>query len=196
MKDETKPSLSSQRYNETFLNLQKYWFDSTGKAIISEAEQKILDRWIYADRMIRQEYMHEHLIPQKMVKEFGISRSTAFEDIRNAKKIFGQISIEDKMYYSSIHYAYALECFKKAGNRRDLNSQAKFLRLMNDIKTQWDDGTEDKFKELAAMVESSQIMIVVDDPTSIGLKKYTEDDKKKLLSDLLSKSASDARFEE
>lgn len=191
---ENKLSKVNEPYNETFLAIQRYWFDSTGKIQLTQDHEKILERWTFADRLIRAEYMHEYDVPAKLMKEFNISRSTAFEDIRNAKRIFGKVTMEEQVYYSSIHYSYALEEFKKAQRRRDVNGAAKFLKLMHEIKTQWDDGMDESMQELAKKIEASQVFVVVDDPTAVGLRQYTDEDKKRLFSELLKNKSEDAEF--
>jgi hypothetical protein len=67
---------------------------------------------------------------------------------------------------------------------------------MHDIKTQWDDGMDDNMQDLAKKIEQTQVIVVVDDPTAVGLKYHSEEDKKKLFSELLKSKAQDAEYTE
>jgi hypothetical protein len=105
----------NDKYSKTFLEIQKYWFDMTGTITISDHNKKILERWSFADSQIRMEWVDEANVPKLLMLKFpDIKRTTAYWDIRMAKKLFKSSPVDDQMYYSDVHYSYALKSFKDA----------------------------------------------------------------------------------
>lgn len=174
------------KYSETFISIQNWFYDTTGKVVLSESNKKIFERWSFADSQIRMEYVDEVQVPKLLMLKFpGLSRSTAYEDIRNAKRLFGSTPIEDQMYYSQVHYSYALSNFKKATAAGEFGAAARFLKIMQDIKGNDQVGiVEEQMREMADTIKNSQVIFIVDDPTKVGLKHYDPEYIEKLKREL------------
>lgn len=174
------------KYNETYLKISAWFYDQTGNAILDDKHKKIFERWSFADSLIRREYIDERNIPQLLIKKYpDIGRSTAYEDIRNAKKLFGSTNLEDQLYYSNVHYSYALDMFKLAKQKGQLKAAEGFLKIMHEIKGSNMDSLQDEaMRELAKSVEQSKIIYITTNPEHVGLKKYSPEQVAKLKSEL------------
>lgn len=176
----------NEKYNETYLRISAWFYDQTGNLVLDEKHKKIFERWSFADSLIRREYIDERNIPALLIKKFpDIARSTAYEDIRNAKKLFGSNNLEDQLYYSNVHYSYALEMFKLCKQKGQLKAAEGFLKIMHEIKGSNIDSLQDEaMRELAKSVEQSKIIYITSNPEDVGLKKYDPDYVKKLKAEL------------
>jgi hypothetical protein len=165
------------KYSASFINIQNYWYDTTGKIKLTDSEHRMLERWSFADSQIRMEWVDEALVPKLLMLKFPeIKRTTAYEDIRNAKRLFGTKRIEDQMYYSDVHYSYALKAFKDSLKKNNHSAAARFLKLMNEIKTKNGDGVlEEQMQELADTLRNSKFIFIVDDPKKVGLQSFDRD---------------------
>ena len=174
------------KYNETYLKISAWFYDQTGNAILDDKHKKIFERWSFADSLIRREYIDERNIPQLLIKKYpDIGRSTAYEDIRNAKKLFGSTNLEDQLYYSNVHYSYALDMFKLAKQKGQLKAAEGFLKIMHEIKGSNMDSLQDEaMRELAKSVEQSKIIYITTNPEHVGLKKYSAEHVAKLKAEL------------
>lgn len=174
------------KYNETYLKISAWFYDQTGNAILDDKHKKIFERWSFADSLIRREYIDERNIPQLLIKKYpDIGRSTAYEDIRNAKKLFGSTNLEDQLYYSNVHYSYALDMFKLAKQKGQLKAAEGFLKIMHEIKGSNMDSLQDEaMRELAKSVEQSKIIYITTNPEHVGLKKYSPEQVAKLKAEL------------
>lgn len=177
---------TNEKYSESYLKIANYFYDTTGKAILDEKHTKILERWSFADSLIRREFIDERNIPALLIKKYpDVSRSTAYEDIRNAKKLFGATNLEDQLYYSNVHYSYALDMFKLAKQKGQLMAAERFLKLMHDIKGSNMDSLQDEaLRELTKSVEQSKIIYITTNPEHVGLKKYSPEHIAKLKAEL------------
>lgn len=180
------PSRTNEKYNDSYLKIAKYFYDTTGNAVLDDKHKQILERWSFADSLIRREYIDERSVPALLIKKYpNLSRSTAYEDIRNAKKLFGSTNLEDQLYYSNVHYSYALEMFKLSKQKGQLMAAERFLKLMHDIKGSNMDSLQDEaMRELAKSVEQSKIIYITTNPETVGLKKYDAEYVKKLRAEL------------
>lgn len=174
------------KYSETYLKISAWFYDQTGNAILDDKHKKIFERWSFADSLIRREYIDERNIPQLLIKKYpDIGRSTAYEDIRNAKKLFGSTNLEDQLYYSNVHYSYALDMFKLAKQKGQLKAAEGFLKIMHEIKGSNMDSLQDEaMRELAKSVEQSKIIYITTNPEHVGLKKYSPEQVAKLKAEL------------
>jgi hypothetical protein len=185
MSNSNTPS-KQDKYNESYLKIANWFYDQSGNAQLDEKHKKIFERWSFADSLIRREYIDERNIPALLVKKYpDIGRSTAYEDIRNAKKLFGSTNLEDQLYYSNVHYSYALDMFKLAKQKGQLKAAEGFLKIMHEIKGSNMDSLQDEaMRELAKSVENSKVIYITTNPETVGFKKYDPEHVKKLKEEL------------
>ena len=71
--------------------------------VLTGEEEKILTRWEYADRLMRQRTFGTEAIRIKIQQEFGVSRFTADNDIFSAQEIFAKTRQLNKKYIAHLH---------------------------------------------------------------------------------------------
>ncbi len=178
--------VKKEKYNETYLRISSWFYDQSGSVVLNDRDKIIFERWSFADSLIRKEYIDERNIPALLQKKFKeISRSTAYEDIRNAKKLWGSNNLEDQLYYSSVHYSYALDMFKLCKQKGHFKAAEGYLKLMHEIKGSSIDSLQSEaMRELAKSVQDSKIIYITNNPETVGLKKYDPEHIKKLKEEL------------
>jgi hypothetical protein len=78
-------------------------FMSNKPVILTSEEETILNRWIVADGWFRQNKLTSDDIADKLVADFGVSKFTALNDIRNAQKLFALTRTINKRYVNHLH---------------------------------------------------------------------------------------------
>jgi hypothetical protein len=71
--------------------------------ILTAEEERILDRWIECDKMLRSRKYKTEGIIDALREKFGVSTFTAQNDIRDTYALFGQTRIINKEYVLSHH---------------------------------------------------------------------------------------------
>lgn len=72
--------------------------DEGSAPALSDKQKELLQRWEYADELIRQNTMRRETIAQMIMRKFDISRHTAYQDIVNAEDVFSSSTPLNKRY--------------------------------------------------------------------------------------------------
>jgi hypothetical protein len=172
-------------YATTRENIKNFLFGK-GNNALSDEEQLVLQRWLFADKIMLQRLIkptETWRIIQAMKERFpAISERTLYKDIQNAKLVFS-INPDDRLHYSRLHYEWALEGYTDAKAAGNFSASAKFLSIMEEIMTGLSPTPEaEKLKEL--LENRPTTIIVVADPEKVGLKPYTAEEIERMKEEL------------
>lgn len=100
---------------------------------LADDEKKLLDRWNFADNLIRT-YQDSRTIIEMIMAKFKISEATAYRDLAYAKRFFGSINIGDKDYYRSIYAEQLEEYAKQAASKMDYKTATAAIKEAAEIR--------------------------------------------------------------
>lgn len=69
-----------------------------GKVPLTEKQQDLLDRWIFADELRRRNQLMRDGIARMIMRRFDVSRATAYQDIVQAEHVFASTAPLNKKY--------------------------------------------------------------------------------------------------
>jgi hypothetical protein len=79
--------------------IELYLVSEEGAVQLSEGQEKLLKRWEYADELIRMREIRDRETQAKLIMgKFGVSRTTAYQDIVNAEAVFASSTPLNKKY--------------------------------------------------------------------------------------------------
>lgn len=96
-----------QRYSDENREVIERYLQTGGEeAVLNELQQKLLERWRYADELIRKNVYKREEITNRIISKFGVSRDTAFRDIVNAEFVFSSSAPLNKKYLIGLRIEY------------------------------------------------------------------------------------------
>lgn len=99
-------------------------------SIVLTPEQKaIKKRWSFV-LQCRLELYSRFEIVNMLVEEFGVTKPTAYSDVRNADILYGDVMKADKEGTKAILFEYAHQLYRKSIQKNDLKASSKALELM------------------------------------------------------------------
>lgn len=113
--------------DSTFDKIQAYYIDPE-KYALSETNEEIRKRWITVMTLQLNGYQKFKIV-NMLVKDFGLSESQAYIDIRNAENIFGSINKTDVEAEKQIWKEWIKEIRLRAKRKGDLKSELKAADL-------------------------------------------------------------------
>ena len=105
---------------------------------LTNKQEEILNRYRFINQLLLNADSLRAII-NKCKMEFGIEENQVYVDVRNTRKLFGNITEADIKGNRYIHYQYALANYKKACLARDLNAQRLAIQLMHELSGGNDD---------------------------------------------------------
>lgn len=79
--------------------IELYLVSDAGTVELNDQQKLLLKRWEYADELIRiKEIRTRELQAQMIIRVFGVSRTTAYQDIVNAEAVFASSTPLNKKY--------------------------------------------------------------------------------------------------
>lgn len=163
--------LGQRSYDDLLEHLQK---DPEGLTKLTTEQEKVLVRLNYA-----YSNMFIHNSPEKVAnmiqKEYGVSRSTSYNDISFAFKLFGRANIIDETG-EILWYENALKLRKKCMEELDLAAAARteesIRKFLDSRASRQKDFDPSKFSVVTINISCK--------PEDIGLKSYTDEEIEKL----------------
>ena len=86
---------------EAFVAIRRFMMD--GDVTLREDEEKILNRWIYVDALLKSKEHNEEEMIKKIVEEYNVSTYTARNDIQYTQRLFGDSRKINKKYLIHLH---------------------------------------------------------------------------------------------
>lgn len=78
--------------------IELYLVSEEGKVELNDQQKKLLQRWQYADELIRKNEMRRETIARMIMVKFLVSRMTAYQDIVQAENVFASSTPLNKKY--------------------------------------------------------------------------------------------------
>jgi hypothetical protein len=78
--------------------IELFLVSEDGAVALNDIQKTLLDRWTYADELIRKHEMTRETIARLIKKKFSVSRVTAYQDIVNAENVFSSSTPLNKKY--------------------------------------------------------------------------------------------------
>ncbi len=142
------------------------WYAEGGSYTLSEQDTIQKDRYERAFSIMCEAWSNEQTITE-LISLFKISRATACRDIREAKRLFGDINKASKEGERYLLAELAQRGAKKAWDLEDLDNYYKLLKLVAEIKGfDRDDAEAPDFSKM-----EQHVFVIVADATQIGLEK-------------------------
>lgn len=97
--------MSRQRFLDGNREVIQRYVDAGGEGVeLNDIQMKLLDRWRYADELIRQSFFGKYQlredIANALITKFDVSRDTAYRDIVNAEHVFSSSAPLNKKYFT------------------------------------------------------------------------------------------------
>ncbi len=86
---------------EAFVAIRRFMMD--GDVTLREEEEKILNRWIYVDALLKSKEHNEDAMIKKIVADHKVSVYTARNDIQYTQRLFGDSRKVNKKYLIHLH---------------------------------------------------------------------------------------------
>ncbi|MGN6293755.1 MAG: hypothetical protein ACTHMV_13510 [Chitinophagaceae bacterium] len=90
-----------EKYGDYLSNrevIETYLVNEEGTVQLNDKQKQLLDRWSYADELIRKNEMRRETIALMLIRQFKVSRATAYQDIVNAENVFASSTPLNKKY--------------------------------------------------------------------------------------------------
>lgn len=88
--------------NDAYTRILRFYMQAD--IVLTAAEEEILKRWNFCDKLLRQRKYRTEEVIEKIMELFGVSKYTAQNDINQAYALFGQTRTVSKQYLL-IHHA-------------------------------------------------------------------------------------------
>lgn len=97
---------------------------------LTPKQQELFERWSFADDQLRRDrYKHEEVV-QMLITKFGISNSSAWDDLRHAQIVFGSSNALNKRYTAYAQVRRLENMIRFCRNARDFKSAADFEKIL------------------------------------------------------------------
>jgi chloramphenicol O-acetyltransferase len=126
--------------DSTFEKIQAFYINPESYPL-SEKHEQIRQRWVFVVALLLKTYS-KIKIANTLVQDFGISQAQAFVDIRNAENMFGSIFKTEQEAFKAIWLEWTKDFLKRAKQSKDLNAEAKALKLLAEYGDLGDDNPE------------------------------------------------------
>lgn len=125
--------MSNQRFLDGNREVIQRYIDAGGEGVeLNEIQQRLLDRWRFADELIRQSFFGKYQLREDIVNaikaKFDVSRDTAYKDIVNAEHVFSSSAPLNKKYFIQRRIEWIASIIAKlAGPVYDLKDDTKII---------------------------------------------------------------------
>jgi len=111
--------------DSTFDRIRQFY--SSEETVLDPDDEKIRLRWSACFMQLHDEKNTDRDVTLFMVKQFGISEGQAYKDIRNCRRLFGDIRTYTKEAMRYHVSQWAIELYKMAKQKKDLRGMEKAL---------------------------------------------------------------------
>jgi len=129
---EKLPPREARKTNDsTFDRIYKFYFGKV-RVELTPGEERIKDRWDQCFKLLCS--MHsERKVVQLLQKQFDITISVAYNDVRNTKLLFGDTKNVDREFKRKISEEWTLWGIKEAKKTKNLEALDKLVGKFNKI---------------------------------------------------------------
>lgn len=97
---------------------------------LNERQQKLLERWTEADRLMRSRRYKKNEVYTILMKTFNYSLATAKRDVRDMQYVFGGENNDDKSYIMALHRDFIYDLINYAKSLGELKIVVALIREM------------------------------------------------------------------
>lgn len=125
------------------------FLETDGEVVLTEEQKKMLDRWTFADEMIRSKtgLLRREEIATIIKNKFDVSRVTAFKYMKDAEIIFSSSNPLNKKYLIQQRIEFLQRQIKSASDEEDYSAVASLEKVLCNYIEQYPDYTNDKAKK-------------------------------------------------
>ena len=118
--------------DSTFERIRSY-YTSEGVMVLDSADENIRIRWSTCHMQLHDDMNSDKDVVTFMVKHFSISDGQAYKDIRNCRRLFGDVRLytKDAMRYHVSQWA--IELLKLSRQKKDLRGMEKALERITKV---------------------------------------------------------------
>lgn len=150
------------RNDSNFDAIQAY-MRAEGATELSKYQKELLERWTTAHAQML-DLVSDRDIAEVLKNRFGIAETTAYRDLSNTRKLFGEANALDKNHCLSLTWQLCIEELRRARTAKDTKTVGSILKTMAAIGQSLSANGQD----LAVMFNQYNIQIVAN-PAEAGL---------------------------
>ena len=124
------PGEQTNRFRNEHVEAIQEHIISGGEAPLNSVQQRLLERWRFADEMIREGKLKRTEIAKQIQQKFDVSRDTSFRDLVNAESVFSSSFPMNKKYSIGILIEEYRMHITKAADDKDWKSVAALGKTM------------------------------------------------------------------
>jgi hypothetical protein len=94
---------------------------------LKQKHKELLERWNFADNLIRRNYPNKTVVDM-MKKKFGKDQATHYRDVKDAKRFFGSMSLENKDYEKILQKEMLEKAIKMCFEKKDMKSLGTLMK--------------------------------------------------------------------
>lgn len=149
MKEEAETSLvPEERSGSTdFDRIWRFLFIPKSRIELTEHEQRVYERWDFAWRMLRKMYTRGQ-VANSLMKRYGGSKRTAYDDVRNAMMLFDNPKDQNKAAKRAIAEEWIVRGIKKAWDNGDLDAYERLVSRYSKLNGLDEEDVKNPMKDL------------------------------------------------
>jgi len=159
--------LEMRKTNEsTFERIYKWYHSSTSRIQLSDEEENIRNRWEKAWYIMCDKLRTKKQTVDLIKRLYNVSKSVAYDDVRNAENLFGEPGNASKDAKRRIAEHQFLEGAKRALRAGDLEMHERYMNRFAEINGLKDQESENQLAGLLKELKANTI-VVVSDPQAL-----------------------------
>lgn len=146
------PREAKRTNDSTFDRIWKYYHNNKTRVELTEEEQRTRERWEKAWLLLARHRVQKEVV-ELIEKLYSVSRSVAYDDVRNAMQIFSNPQLDIKDAKRVIAETMIMKGLNRSFKNGDMEAYGKFLKLyieVNGLTVQEDDKMKDALRNLKA----------------------------------------------
>lgn len=164
MKDLTKTRYSDAHRDDIVRFLESGGSGNEHGILLTEKEEALLDRWKYADELLRKNKYKRQEIVDLIIAKYGISHDTAWRDIVNAEYVFCSSYPLNKKYIIGLRMEFLAKAINKAYTDDDYESVARLEKEYREYLKMYPDTKQKRSPKTINFIMQNNLMQSVLDP--------------------------------
>lgn len=141
--------------------IREWYTDERGRMKLNDRQEAKLERMVFIYDKVVKKAMATHKVIKLTAKFYEISDRQAFNDLRDAKELFGGLAEVKKEAMRHIVYEYALKAYNIALNAKDIKGLNASIRNMAKI---WALDKQDPDLPDFSKLKQNLYPVILDDP--------------------------------
>lgn len=155
MENNKKRPMALKVGDSTFDKIQAFYINPDLHPL-SETHEAIRKRWVLVVNLLLSAFS-KIKIANMLERDYGISQAQAYQDIKNAENIFGDITKTEHEAYKAMWMEWTKDFLKRSRQKGDRKSEGKAL----DLLAKYGDLEKDVLEFNAEKLENKELKLVV-----------------------------------